>query len=167
MARGIKKCQDKSSKFPNFIRIRLLIRLIRSERIQSEFAHACLMSSLFIFRVPSESLQLRRSFRNDRLLEFPPHADKAMIGIRSVGDQGFLAVKMAFRKNLTGGVIVKRPCFCGLQNALALRTRPAHYLRPAIKARVPPGARLFVEVNRRNFNRRLKALLARLGAARK
>ena len=43
------------------------MRLVRSESVQSEFAHACLMSFLFSFRVPSESLQLRRSFRNDRL----------------------------------------------------------------------------------------------------
>ena len=72
VANGLKKCQDKSSKFPNYIRSRLLLRLIRSESIQSEFAQACLFPFLFSFRVPSGTLQLRRSFRNDRLTEFPP-----------------------------------------------------------------------------------------------
>ena len=37
-----------------------------------------------------------------------------------------------------------------------------HSLWPAIKARVPSGARLFADVNRRNFNRRLKSTMASL-----
>ena len=109
--KGLKKCHDKSSKLPNFIRSRLTIRLIRSESIQSEFAHAFLMSFLCISRVPSGYLQLRRSYRGDRRREFSPHADKALVGIGSVDGQEFLAVKMSFRKNLTGGVILKLACF--------------------------------------------------------
>ena len=35
-AKGIGKCQDKSIRFPNFIRSRLLLRLTKSEAIQSD-----------------------------------------------------------------------------------------------------------------------------------
>ena len=118
------------------------------------------MSFLFSFRFPSETLQLRRAYRNDRLTEFPPQAEKALVGIRSVNGTDYLAAKMSYRKNLTCGVILKRPFFCGLGNALARLACPVHSLWPAIKARVPPGERLFVAVNRRNFNRRPKATLA-------
>ena len=38
-------------------------------------------------------------------------------------------------------------------------------LRPDVKAVVPPGAKLFISVNRRNFNRRLKAALCKLSVA--
>ena len=73
VAKGLEKCHDKSFKPPNYIRSRLLIRLLRAESIHSEIAHACLFSFLFSFRVPPETLQFRRSFKNDRLLESPPH----------------------------------------------------------------------------------------------
>ena len=163
IAKGLKKCQDKSFKFPNFIRSRLLIRLIKSESIEAEFAQACLLSFLFSFRVPSETLELRRAFRNDRLTEFSPQKKKALMGIRLVGKQVYLVAKFSFRKNHTGGVIMKRPCFCGLDNDLARLTCPVHSLWPAVQKRVHPGDRLFSAVNRRNFNRRLKAILAKMG----
>ena len=40
VAKGLKNCQDKSFNCPNFIRSRLLIRQIKSETTQSDFAHA-------------------------------------------------------------------------------------------------------------------------------
>ena len=119
MAKGLKKCQDKIFKFPNYIRIRLLIRIIRAESTRSEFAQACLFSLLFSFRVPSETLQIRMAFRNDRLTEFPPHPEKALVGVRRVGGYDFLAAKFPYRGDLTCGVIPKRPFFCplGSENA--------------------------------------------------
>ena len=72
VAKELGKCQDKSFKFHNFIRSRQLLRLAKSETIRSDFAQACLLSFLFSFRVPSETLHLRRAYRNDRPTEFPP-----------------------------------------------------------------------------------------------
>ena len=128
MAKGLKKCQGLSFRFPNYVRGRLLIRLIRSESIQSEFAQACLLSFLFSFRVPSETLQLRRSHRDDRLTEFSPHGKKALIGVRLVKGCPYLVAKLSSRKNLTCGVIMKRPCFCGLNTDTARLSCPAHSL---------------------------------------
>ena len=131
LAKGLKKCQDKSSKFPNFIRSRLLLRLAKSETIRSDFAQACLRSFLFSFRVPSETPQLRRAYRNDRLTEFPPYAEKALVGERPIDGADYLVVRLSSRKNLTCGVILKRPCFCGLDNALARMACPVHSLTVA------------------------------------
>ena len=117
------------------------------------------MSFLFSFRVPSETLHLRRAYRNDRVAEFSPQAEKTLVGIRSVGGTDYLAEKMSYRGNLTCGAILNRPCFCGMDNALSRLACPVHSLWPAIKASVPPGEKLFVALNRRNFNRRPKAIL--------
>ena len=61
-ARGLKKCQDRSFRFPNFIRGRLLAKIAAHETDRGEFAQACFFSFLFSFRVPSGTLQLRRAF---------------------------------------------------------------------------------------------------------
>ena len=114
VAKGTKKRQDLSFRFPNYVRSRLLIRLVRAESAQSEFPHACLLSFLFRFMVPSETLQLRRSHRDDRPTEFPPQIKKALIGARLVKGRPFLAAKLSSRKYMTCGVIMKRPFFCGL-----------------------------------------------------
>ena len=58
----------------------------------------------------------------------------------------------------------KRPCFCGLANAKARLTVPVHSLWPDIRDRVPSGANLFVDANRRNFIRRMMAIMARIAA---
>ena len=106
---------------------------------------------------------LRRSFRNGRLLEFSPHVEKALVCIRFFKKQPYLVVKLSFRKNHSGGAILKRPCFCGLNNDMARFTRPVHPLWRAVKQRVYSGEPLFRGINRRNFNRMLKAILDRLG----
>ena len=47
VAKGLKKCQDRSLMFPNYIRGRLLLQLIQAESINSEFGQACRVSFLF------------------------------------------------------------------------------------------------------------------------
>ena len=163
IAKGLKKCQDLSFRFPNYVRSKLLIRLIQAESIRSEFVQACVLSFVFSFRVPSETLQLRRSYCDDRLTEFSPQCRKALIGVRLVKGHPYLVAKLSSRKNLTCGVIMKRPCFCGLNTDTARLACPVHSLWPAVKDRVACGKPLFVAVNRRNFNRRMKAIFARLG----
>ena len=158
VAKGLKRRQDISSKFPNYVRARLLLRLIRSGPIQSEFAQACLIRFLFSFRVPPETLQMCRSYREDRLAEFSPQGKKAWIGVRLVKGYPFLAAKLSSRKNLTCGVIMTRPCFCGLDTDAARLVFPVHFLWPAVMDRVPCGKPLSKVSNRRNFNRTLKAI---------
>ena len=126
IAKGLKKCQDRSFRFHNFIRSSLLARVIQHESVKSEFAHAAFLSFLFALRVPSETLQLRRAFRGDQLLEFSPHPDKALIGSVSVGGEAFIVAKFSYRKNVPGGCILRRPCFCHMGNARATALCPIH-----------------------------------------
>ena len=85
---GLAKCQDKSFRFTNFIRSPLLLRIITRETSisgPSEFAQAAFFPFLFSFRAPSETLVLRRAFSSDLLDDFPPQAEKSLIGIRFSG----------------------------------------------------------------------------------
>ena len=72
IAKGLKKSQDKSFKFSNFIRSDLLLQIIEKLSMDSEFAQACMLSFLFAFRVPSETLSLVRAFKGDQLQLFSP-----------------------------------------------------------------------------------------------
>ena len=92
----------------------------------------------------------------------PPQPEKALAGARSVKGHDFLVAKLSSGNNLTCGVIVKRPCFFGLNTDTARLVFPVHSLWHAIQARVRPGRMLFISVNRQNFNRKLKAVLGRL-----
>ena len=58
--------------------------------------------------------------------------------------------------------ILRRPCFCALQARRGSLICPVHALWPAIRRRVAPGAPLFREVNRGNFNRILKTVSGKL-----
>ena len=149
--------------FANSIRSQLLAKIVEHETPGSEFPQEAFLSFLLSFRVPSEALQLRRAYADDPLTVFSPQREKAIIGVRFDGDEPFLIVKLAWRKNLPGGCILRHPCFCNLTNAKAKKLRPVHIFWKNIRSRVAPGAQLFVAVNRRNFNRTLKAALARMG----
>ena len=139
-----------------------MLRLIRRETVVSEFAQARGMSVLFPFRVPSETMQLVRTYRNDEICAFSPHLEKTLIGIRTTPDGCFLVAKFKWRKNITGGCVPRRPCFCCGDRPDALAFCPVHVLWPAIRERVPPGQPLFTTVNSRNFNRITRAVLTRL-----
>ena len=143
VARGLKKCQDRSFRFPNFIRSHLLVRILTHETARSEFAQACFFSFLFSFRVPSETLQLRRAYNTDDLEGFTPQLEKALIGVRTIDGQDFLLVKLTTRKNLTSGCILRRPCFCHLAARKASQLCPVHVMWAAVRHRVDPGQLLF------------------------
>ena len=90
VSNGLMKCRDTSFRFHNFVRIRILLRLIRRESIQSELDQACLLSLLSSFRVPSETLQMWRSYTGDKFLGFSPQREKALVGVRMEDGADFL-----------------------------------------------------------------------------
>ena len=161
-ARGLKKCQDPSFRFSNFARCPLLLRIIEHDSAGIEFAQAGFFSFLFSLRVPSETLVLRRAYSSDPMETFCPHPDEALMGVRTVGGEPFLFAKFSWRKNMASGCILRRPCFCNLTNRKAALICPVHVSWPLIRCRVDPGKPIFSAVNRRNFNRILKVVLAKL-----
>ena len=81
-----------------------------------------------------------------------------------MGGESFLAVKLSYRKNITGGCIARRPCFCGLASRKARQLCPVHLFWALIRCRAAPGAPPFQAAKRRRFNRILKTVFSRTNA---
>ena len=118
------------------------LRIIRHEKADSEFAQARWMSFLFAFRVPSETLHLARAYRGDGINAFSPQREKALIGIRTGPGGYFLAVKLKWRENITGGRILRQRFFRAGDRPASSAFCPVHTLCSAIRARVQPGSPL-------------------------
>lgn len=86
------------------------------------------------------------------------------MGVRVVEGGPLLFAKFPRRGNLTSGCILRRPFYCHLSAAKAEALFPVHAVWPSIFRRVASGQPLFSRVNRRNFNRVLKAALAKSDA---
>ena len=138
--KGLKKCQDRSFRFSNFIRIRLMTHLIEFESMDAEFAQPAFLSFLFACRVPSDTLCLARSFPDDPLGAFSPQPGNPLIGARVIAGESCLFPKLPRRKNLETGCILRRPCFCALHAINGSLLCPVHAMWPAIRRRVAPGS---------------------------
>ena len=121
-----------------------------------------LLLILFPLGAPSETLMLRRAYASGPLDTFSPQPDKALMAVRFVGGEPFLFTKFSWRKNLPSGCILRRPCFCNLTNRKAALIFPVHVFWQLIRCRVDTGKPIFSAVNRRNFNRIPKVVLAKL-----
>ena len=163
MAKGLKKAQDLSFKFPNFIQTNDLLTLLRWVKLDSPEGQAYFLSFLFALRVPSETLRLTRAFSDDRITEFVPQTDKALIGIRTYETTSVLVIKFAYRKNIRNGCILMRPCLCKADSTLAHDLCPVHRIWPHIRDRVDAGSPLFPRMTANNFNRTLKGTMTALG----
>ena len=121
------------------------------------------LSYLFALRVPSETLRLTRAFADDRMAEFIPQPDKAIIGTRTYKETTVLVIKFPFRKNIRNGCILMRPCLCGEDSPTANDLCPVHMVWPCIKDRVEAGAPLSPSLTANTFNRQLKETMTALG----
>ena len=110
VARGLGKCQDRSFRFPNSTRSRLVARIVHLETLQSEFAQARMLSFLRAFRVPSEALHLVRAFSNGPVNVFSELRGRSHRDSRNAGRLGFVHLSKG-RGDITGGCIFRRPCF--------------------------------------------------------
>ena len=113
----------------------------------------------------SATPHLVRAFSADAIGALPPNTEKALIGVRAIQGDSFLIAKLSWRKNITSGCILRRPCSCALEDAQAQLLRPVHALWPLIRRRVQPGIPLFRAANRQNFNRIFKAIMSKMHIA--
>ena len=86
VARGLRNAQDLSSKFRNYLMADDLLRLLQSENLSTEFGQSDFFSILFLLRVPSGTLRMRRADDSARLAEFPPREHKVLVGVRGIAD---------------------------------------------------------------------------------
>ena len=59
-------------RFPNFIRSQMISQIPQLETRDGPFAQLAFLSFIFALRVPSETLKIRRAFRDDDLTALPP-----------------------------------------------------------------------------------------------
>ena len=86
----------------------------------------------------------------------------ASVGTRKTPGEMARFAMLKFRKNITGGCVLKRPCFCVDVKRNSMAVFASRSLRMAIFPRVPPGRPLFSAMNVRNLNRVLRYGLRRL-----
>ena len=149
-------------RFPNFIRVDFIVRILIRDSMDSPFAQLAYISFLYAPRVPSEALILRRAFKNDDLTSSAPMQAYFLIALRGEQPNECLVLRLARRKNLSHGCILSRPCFCALDDPQAKKLCPAHSIWPAIASRVQPGELLFPGYYSANVNTAVKAVLAKI-----
>ena len=163
VVKALKLSGKSNFRFPNFLRSPEVISILRHEGANSEFGLLAYVAYLFALRVPSEALPLRRAFTKDCLDDFLPMTKRtAVLGIRGAPPNESLILRLASRKNLPAGCILRRPCFCTLSKVLAHALCPVHFFWPAVRRRCPSGELLFPSITRRNVNEILRAILKKI-----
>ena len=162
VAKGLANAQDISFRLDNFIQKDLFLRLIRFETLPSEIGRLFYLSYLFLLRVPSEGLPIRRAALNDILTTKSPQAGMASMGIRSIDNAPRLILKLKKRKLNKTGAITMRPCFCDGEGLAPAGFCPIHDFWPIVQRSNLPGEGLFPTLQSKNLNRISKAILGRL-----
>ena len=162
IAKGLRNAQDLSFKFPNIIKAADLLRALEWTELDNPQGQSYFISYLCALRVPSATLMLTRAFSDDRITEFVPKADKALIATRAYRGGPVLVIILAYRKNIRNGCILMRPCLCAEASQEAIDLCPAHQVWPRICDRAMEGGPLFPGMNANNFNRMLKATMTTL-----
>lgn len=138
------------------------MRIITNESSVGEFAQASFFPFLLSLRVPSGAMMLRRAFSPDPTDGFTPHPEKALIGARIEGGSPFLTPKFPWWGDLVAGRILRRPFFCPHGWHDGGFARPSPSLSASGPAKSRPGLPLFSAVDRRKFNRILRALFPKI-----
>ena len=163
VAKALKLSGKSNFRFPNFLRSPEVISILRHEGPRAEFGLLAYVAYLCALRVPSEALPLRRAFTRDCLGDFLPlKSRKALLAVRGAPPNESLTLRLASRKNLPAGCILRRPCFCTLTKVAAHALCPVHFFWPAARRRCQSGELLFPSITRRDVNDILREVLKKL-----
>lgn len=143
----LRKARKGTFKSQNFLFMSGIFNLADFLGCDRAFALLAFISSLFPLMVPSEALLLRRAFRDDPIGEPVNQSEKALVG------RGALSIKLACRKNLEGGRMIRRNCICEV--TIPRSACPPRGICHRIRDRVNAGAFCPPSYNKNNFNRRL------------
>ena len=138
VARGLASAQDLSFQFQNYVFADDLLKLAKSVKLDNDFGLVCFFSSLLLLRVPSEALLMRRSDDSDKITEPPPRKHKILVAVRAVKGAPLFVAKLAWRKNMRHGCILRRPCLCDEKAPMARTLFPVHQIWPRIEQRALP-----------------------------
>ena len=160
VARGLTNIRDVSATFDNFIFKEIFRALLAHEGLDSEEGKLFYVSFVFLLRVQSEAIPMRRASNSDRILDKSPVEFKSVIGIRDIGGEDRLVLKLKTRKNQKHSSVIMRPCSCGGSVIGGSGLCPIHDFWPAVRRASAVHSPLFPTLLKRNMNRVLKASLA-------
>lgn len=140
---GLKLIGTGEFRSPNFIRVDFISRIMGQETRGGDFDQLSFISFLYVLRVPSGGLIIRRDYRNDDLTGYAPMRDTALIGLRGPMNAVCLVIRFGRRKNLPNGCMLSIPCFPQLEAPKARKLCPTHAIWPAIAARAKCGGKAF------------------------
>ena len=161
--KGLANKPTRIQRFSNSLTPEWLDKLIRLESWESEFALLAYITFLFMMRLPSEALPLRRALADESLLSDEPPSSKAVIGLRDFDGHQRLILKLSHRKNERNCFTAMRPCFCSANALLPRHNCPIRIFWAQVLRTTHPGPPLFPTLGNKNINRRLRAIFARLG----
>ena len=160
--KGLEHAQEKSDEFPNIVDLKLLIKIIDHEGIDSQFALLSFFSFLYLLRVPSEGLCMKRARFDHDLVSRRPLDSQSILGIVDDDSAPKLVLKLKKRKNAKMGMILIRPCLCQGSIINPRNLCPVHRIWPIIKRTIRPGDFIFPQYVKSNINRIIKAVMAKL-----
>ena len=163
VAKRLSIAQDVSFRFGNFVRRELFIRLILFETVSAKIGRLFYLSHLFLLRVPSEGLPIRRAFSTDIITTKSPQEVKAPIAVRASGDNLRLILQIKKRKLNKTGAATLRPCFCDGEWMGPSSLCPIRDIRPLVRRSSLPGDQLFPNIQWWNLNRKSNAILGNMG----
>ena len=131
------------SRFSNILTFADLNRFITHETLQSDFGKLGFMSFLFLLRLQSEALPMRRAYPSDPLLPNAPPSGKSVIGLLSIRGEERLVLKLSSRKCTAEASVLMRPCFCASGGLFPRSLCPVHILWESILRTTSPGDLLF------------------------
>ena len=117
---------------------------------------------MFLLRVQSEGIPAIRASSNDRILDRSPIKAQSLIGLRDIGGEDRLVLKLTKRKNNRYGSVLMRPCFCGGNIIGDTGICPVHDFWPAVRRHTAIGSALFPSLLKKNVNRVLKGTMCSL-----
>lgn len=147
-------------RFPNFIRIELIWRIIRFFGNNDGLARLAYLPFLFALRVPSEALVIRRAHKGGAMTLFAPQRDKDLVSRMDIDGSTALALKLAWRIHMTGGCISQRPFFSPNNTDWARARCPIHGFGHGYGAHHRSGELLRRAINVRSVNRFIRRAFA-------
>ena len=99
---GLRFAKKAPFKYHNFIYAQDLYRIINFLGRIDIFAQLAFLACLFSLRIPSDAIPMRRARPSDRIPDFPPQADRVLIGARECQGAACLIIKMSHRRIFRG-----------------------------------------------------------------
>ena len=98
IANGVENVQDRSAISDNFIFKDIFIAIMNRWKLDTEFRELCYLSFFFLLRTQSEGLPAKRASNSERLPDRSIPSAHSLIGLRSVGCEDRLVLKLIKQK---------------------------------------------------------------------